>query len=231
MKRKSDDDAPKRIAPKNKEWLSFEFDESVPAQVQLAGWALKVLDIVQAVSASDAAKLRSSLERYQTAANADSSESVGKVHADAEEDLVVDFEDVWSRTEQRFREHLRQQEEAEKPPEDINLLREVSDILQRLHENGDKDLDASNEGNIPEPNAKEEGEESWEDSSEPEEHGRFKAESKTEETEAVQFPDLANARRLLDAGTLFSYTHGYQGKLRELSLLWECTPSSLHSCS
>lgn len=213
----SKDNAQQRVATRRQDWLSLDFDESIPAQVQLSGWALKVLDVVQAVTGSEVAQLQSSLERYRAATKADTFDDNEESSSTVEERLIQEFEDVWSRAEDRFRENLRQQEHAEKLPEDIGLRREVSGIMQRLRgdggarvdeEAGDDDAVQINPTNGAEQPA------GFSDSAERE---QLNAKEKDTETNRVPFPDLTDARRLLKEGILFNYTHGYQGKRGMLS--------------
>jgi hypothetical protein len=202
----------------------LDFDESVPAQVQLSGWALKVLDVVQAVSESDAAKLRSTLEQYRSATNGKNPENVEASISTAEERLVQEFEDVWSRTEARFRETLRRQEQAKTLPDDIGLLREVSDILQRLHGEGDAQVGEEEEGDdAVQTTTTKEAEQSVE-SSEFTAGEQLDAKGENIGGKGVLFPDLSNARRLLEEGILFSYTTGYQGKRGMMSYAPENNP-------
>lgn len=179
------------------------------------------MDVVQAVSDSDAAKLRSSLERYRSATNVKNPENVEASISPAEERLIQDFEDVWSRTEDRFRETLRRQEQAETLADDIGLLREVSDILHRLHGEGDVRVDNSDD------TVQTAALNGAEQSAEPSEFTvREQLDAKGENIggERVLFPDLSNARRLLEEGILFSYTTGYQGKRGMMSYAPENNP-------
>lgn len=118
--------------PQKQNWLSWNFDASVPSQVRLCGWALKVLDIVDGVSENDAAELEASLQRYSKIMSADNSSMDDAQHIRAEMDLIHDFREVWYRSEERFKSASEKQDDNVLSAHDLNLRKEVSEILQQL---------------------------------------------------------------------------------------------------
>lgn len=211
-------DIQRRSPSKKQPWLSWDFDESVPARVQRSGWALKVLDVVDAVVQSDVTMLQSSLERYHSAVNRKNTGNAETDTGDAEGSLIRDFEEAWRRSEQQFRAKLRNQDDEEVSPNDIDLQREVSNVLQGLRGSG-------MDGNAPE-NVKDDrepitvetpinGHEERQGSIDVWGHKRLGV--KSEEADVVLFPEPASARQLIRKGFLFQNSLGEYKKLGMVS--------------
>jgi hypothetical protein len=134
-------------SPKKQDWLSWNFDASVPPQVHSCGWALKVLDVVNGVAEGDAVKLQASLQRYNDAVSrahammneAQQNRSVqytmkdfAEVWNGSQQDLIKDFTEVWNRSEKRFKASLQEQSNTAMSADDLDLRKEVAEILQQV---------------------------------------------------------------------------------------------------
>lgn len=117
---------------KQPDWLSWDFDASFPPQVRLCGWGLKVIDIVNGVTESDATKLQASLERYTRVLPPVEKMPNNEQRLRAELDLIQDFKEIWYRSEERLRATLQETNEKALSAPDSDLRKEVFAVLRQL---------------------------------------------------------------------------------------------------
>lgn len=117
---------------KQPDWLSWDFDASIPPQVRLCGWGLKVIDVVNGVTESDATKLQASLERYTRVLPPVDKMPNNEQRLRAELDLIRDFKEIWYRSEERFRATLQENNEKALSVSDSDLRKEVFEVLRQL---------------------------------------------------------------------------------------------------
>lgn len=113
-------------------WLEFDLnDESIPEQVRSLAWRIKVLDIANVVSRTDAERLHKALREFLNARAKPDRQKPNMLQADIATRLVDTFEGVQRRAEKKFQAEA-QRDVDELTSEEANLRRDVALALDQL---------------------------------------------------------------------------------------------------